>query len=252
MAWNPEKYDEFKLVRFKPFFDLVELIRDKSNMKTLDLGCGTGELTNMLAERLQTPTVKGIDSSKEMLEKAAPFKNITFEHKTIEEQVDTAERGDLIFSNAAIQWVDKHQTLLPKIITNLNKGGQLLVQMPVQDNNLLNQILLDLVQEEPFYSALNGWKRVSPLLSMDEYAQILFENGGQDINIFMKVYPIIANTTDELYEFISGSALVPYLERLDTETKNQLALVFKHRIALKFKKMPALYAFKRIIFYASF
>lgn len=252
MAWNPEKYDEFKSVRFKPFFDLVALIEDKSNMKTLDLGCGTGELTNMLSERLKTPMVKGIDSSKEMLEKAKPFKHITFEQKTIEAQIDTDEHWDLIFSNAAIQWVDNHQSLFPKIIAKLNKDGQLLVQMPVQDKNLLNQILLELVQEEPFHTALHGWKRLSPVLSMDEYAQILFENGGRDINIFMKVYPIIANTTDELYEFISGSALVPYFERLDVKVKTELISAFKARIALKFKRTPALYAFKRIIFHARF
>jgi trans-aconitate 2-methyltransferase len=252
MAWNPEKYDEFKSVRFKPFFDLIALLEDRPNMKTLDLGCGTGELTNMLSEKLKNPIVKGIDSSQEMLAKAAPFKHITFEHKTIEEQLNTTEQWDLIFSNAAIQWVDHHETLFPKIITKLNKGGQLLVQMPVQDENLLNQILLELVQEEPFYTALNGWKRLSPVLSIDEYAQILFENGGKDINIFMKVYPIIANTTDELYEFISGSALVPYFERLDDATKNKLTRAFKARIALKFKRTPALYAFKRIIFHARF
>jgi trans-aconitate 2-methyltransferase len=252
MAWNPEKYDEFKSERFKPFFDLIDLIGDKPDMKVLDLGCGTGELTYMLAERLINPHVKGIDSSKEMLEKAKQYNNITFEQRTIEEQIETGEKWDLVFSNAALQWVDDHEALLPKIISTLNKDGQLIIQMPAQDQNLLNQILLELVDEEPFSTALNHWKRLSPVLSMDDYAQILFENGGSNITIYQKVYPIIAATHNELYEFISGSALIPYSERLEAAIKKQFTSEFKKRISLKFKKLPALYAFKRLIIYAQF
>jgi trans-aconitate 2-methyltransferase len=252
MAWDPEKYDEFKSIRFKPFFDLVTLIRDKPRMKVIDLGCGTGELTNMLAERLTDPSVKGIDSSKEMLDKAVGFPNIVFEQKAIEEQLETGEKWDLVFSNAAIQWVDDHHKLLPKIISTLNSDGQLVVQIPSQNENLLNQILIRLVQEEPYSTALNNWKRIFPVLTIDDYAQILFQNGGTEINIFQKVYPIIATTYDELYEFISGSSLVPYFERMNGEIREQFASEFKRRISLSFPKLPALYAFKRIIFYARF
>lgn len=252
MAWDPEKYDEFKSERFKPFFDLIDLIEDKPDMKVVDLGCGTGELTHMLAERLINPDVKGIDSSKEMLEKAKQYSNITFEQKPIEKQIKTGEKWDLVFSNAALQWVDDHYKLLPKIISTLNNDGQLIIQMPAQNENILNQILLELVGEEPFSTALKHWKRISPVLSMDDYAQILFENNGSKITIYQKVYPIIATTQNELYEFISGSALVPYFERLDAATKNRFISEFKKRIKLKFKKLPALYAFKRLIIYAQF
>lgn len=132
MAWNPEKYNEFKTLRYKPFFDLAAHILNKPNMKVIDLGCGTGELTHMLSERLTYPSVKGIDSSKEMLEKAKEFVSIQFEQKTIEEQINTGEKWDLIFANASIQWVDNHEELFPKIISLLNPDGQLAIQMLVR------------------------------------------------------------------------------------------------------------------------
>lgn len=252
MAWNPEKYNEFKALRYKPFFDLAAHIVDKPNMKVIDLGCGTGELTNMLSERLTNPSVKGIDSSKEMLEKAKEFTTIEFDQKTIEEQINTGEKWDLVFANASIQWVDDHEELFPKIISLLNPDGQLAIQMPCQNENLLNQIVIELVQEEPYKSALNNWKRLSPVLTMDDYAQILFENGGTDIIIYQKVYPMIANSHDELYEFILGSTLVPYFERLQGEIKDQFIKEFKNRIAKRFPKTPSLYAFKRILLHARF
>lgn len=252
MAWNPEKYNEFKTLRYQPFFDLVTHIQDKPNMKVIDLGCGTGELTNMLSERLTNPSVKGIDSSKEMLEKAKEFTSIQFEQQTIEEQINTEEKWDLVFANASIQWADNHHELFPKIISLLNPDGQLAIQMPCQNENLLNQIVLELVQEEPYRTGLNNWKRISPVLTMDDYAQILFENGGMDIIIYQKVYPMIAKSHDELYEFISGSTLVPYFERFEESIKNQFIKEFKARIKKRFRKTPSLYAFKRILLYARF
>ena len=254
MAWNPEKYNEFKSVRYKPFFDLVAPIEDKPGMEVIDLGCGTGELTAMLAEKLTDAQVLGVDSSAEMLAEAAQFgkERLTFEQKTIEEVIQSGKKWDLIFSNAAIQWVDNHKQLFPAILGMLKPGGQIAVQMPCQKENILNQLLLQLVGEEPYSSVLSNWNRLSPVLSMDDYAQILFEHGGKEITVYQKVYPLIANSHDDLYQFISGSALVPYFERLEGVIKEQFILQYKRRITERFPLMPALYAFKRIILYAQF
>jgi trans-aconitate 2-methyltransferase len=212
-------FHEFKVERYKPYFDLVSHINDKRNLKVIDLGCGTGELTQFLANALTNPTVLGIDISAEMLAKAPIQNNIVFKQKNIEEQLEENEKWDLIFSNAAIKWVDDHQALLPKIISKINSNGQLAIQMPSQTENILNKILIDLVQEEPYKSALNNWVRKSPALSLDEDARLLFDNGGDNLIIYQKVYPLVKITHDELYEFISGSSLVPYFERFNASLK---------------------------------
>lgn len=251
MPWNPDVYNQFKDIRFKPFYDLSDLIMADSPMKAIDLGCGTGEQTAILTEKFPQAEFTGIDSSPEMLEKSKTLENdrLQFKMSTTEEMIRSNENWDLIFSNAALQWSDDHQILFPQLISKLKTDGQFAVQMPYQPGNTLNKILFELADEEPFKTQLNNWNRPSAVLTIDEYAQILFENGIEELNLSQKVYPIIAEDHETLYKFISGSALIPYLERLDEDQQKQFIPEFKNRIATGFPKLPAIYAFKRILMY---
>ena len=251
MAWDPKVYNQFKAIRYKPFFDLMELISPDGIRSGVDLGCGTGEQTAMLAAKFESASFMGIDSSTEMLAQSEKYVSdrVTFKVASIEEFAETEENWDLIFSNAALQWSDDHEKLFPKLISRLNAGGQFAVQMPVQKENLLNKILLDLVQEKPYADFLNGWKRESPVLSVDEYAGMMFDGGLQDIQIMQKVYPIIAEGPEVLFDFISGSALIPYMERLSGEEQALFVSEFRTRINKSYKRFPAMYAFKRILLY---
>lgn len=251
MPWNPEIYNQFKNIRFKPFYDLSDLIVAETPMKAIDLGCGTGEQTAILAEKFPEAEFTGIDSSSEMLEKSKTLehKRLHFRKAATEEMLDSDENWDLIFSNAALQWSDDHRNLFPKLISKLKTNGQFAVQMPYQPGNTLNQILFDLASEEPFKTQLNSWNRPSAVLTIDEYAQILFDNGIENLNLSQKVYPIIAEDHETLFNFISGSALIPYLEKLNENQQVAFTTEFKKRIATHFTKLPAIYAFKRILLY---
>lgn len=251
MPWNPEIYNEFKNIRYQPFFDLAENISSEGLKKAIDIGCGTGEQTYILSEKFKEAHFLGIDSSAEMLEKSFDFENerLSFKQKTIEELYDSNNKWDLIFSNAALQWSDDHEKLFPKLLSLLNNNGQFAVQMPVQSENMLNQILFQLASEEPYKTQLSGWNRISPVLSLDQYAKIMFDAGLKDLNIFMKVYPIIADNVEKLFQFISGSALIPYLEILDKDDHDKFISEYKKRIAEKFDKFPTIYAFKRMLLY---
>ena len=251
MPWNPEIYNKFKNIRYQPFYDLIDFIKPMEAMKAIDLGCGTGEQTAILADKFPNANFLGVDSSDEMLEqsKALETANLNFKKATTEETIESGEKWDLIFSNAALQWSNDHEILFSELIGLLNPKGQFAVQMPVQPENKLNKILFELIDEEPFKSYLNGFKRDSPVLSIDDYAQILFDGGLEDIQIMQKVYPIIANDHDTLYNFISGSALIPYIERLDGDERALFIKTYKERIAAEFPKLPAIYSFKRILLY---
>ncbi|WKL48773.1 methyltransferase domain-containing protein [Flavobacterium pectinovorum] len=251
MPWNPEIYNKFKNIRYQPFYDLIDFIKPMEAMKAIDLGCGTGEQTAILADKFPNANFLGVDSSAEMLEQSKSLEtaNLHFKKATTEETIESGEKWDLIFSNAALQWSNDHEILFPKLIELVNPQGQFAVQMPVQPENKLNKILSELIDEEPFKSYLNGFKRDSPVLSIDDYAQILFDGGLEDIQIMQKVYPIIANDHDMLYNFISGSALIPYIERLDGDERVLFIKTYKERIAAEFPKLPAIYSFKRILLY---
>ena len=175
--------------------------------------------------------------------------NLTFSLTTIKEFVESKSTWDLIFSNAALQWEENHETLFPQLISKLNPRGQLAVQMPYQKENILNILLLQLVKEKPFVEALHGFRRESPMLTPDDYARILFENSMVELNLSIRVYPIIAQSETELYNFIAGSALIPYMERLDLSHQPYFKDIFLGRIRAHFKSFPAIYSFKRILFY---
>jgi len=253
MPWNPEKYNQFKSIRYQPFFDLAEFISGEGLNNAVDIGCGTGEQTKILSEKFERASFLGIDSSPEMLSKSKDLEssNLHFKNATVEDFVasEQEQKWDLIFSNAALQWSDDHNNLFPALISLLNDNGQLAVQMPVQKENRLNQLLLDLVQEKPFADHLQGWKRESPLLSMDAYAQIMFEGGLSNIQVIQKVYPIIAEDPEKLFDFIAGSALIPYLERIPVTEQAKFVTEYKTRIQNAFKRFPAIYAFKRLLLY---
>lgn len=251
MPWNPDIYNQFKDIRYAPFFDLADLISPESLQTAIDIGCGTGEQTYMLSQKFDNVSFTGIDPSPEMLSKSKEFqsKNLEFEQGSVEDLTGTGRKYDLVFSNAALQWSDEHENLFPAIIDMVNENGQFAVQMPVQAENVLNKILLELVQEKPFADHLNGWKREPTMLSIDEYAQIMFEGGLREIQIIQKVYPIIADDAGELFDFISGSALMPYMERLSAAQQEVLASEFIQRIKETFKRFPAIYAFKRLLLY---
>ncbi len=251
MKWNPEIYNQFKVIRYQPFFDLMSLISEENLTNAVDIGCGTGEQTKILSEKFTNTHFTGIDTSKEMLAKSKEFEkqNLHFEIKSVEDFIQDDSKYDLIFSNAALQWSDNHERLFPTLLSKLSENGQFAVQMPMQSQNILNQILVQLASEEPFKTQLNGFNRISPLLTVDEYAEILFNANLQDLNISVRVYPIIANDVDTLFNFISGSALIPYLERLNEEQQDVFTTEFKNRIAQKFKSFPAIYSFKRLLMY---
>lgn len=253
MPWDPEKYNQFKNIRYQPFFDLAAMIAADSLENGVDIGCGTGEQTKILSEKFGSAQFLGIDSSPEMLAKSKEFEtaNLQFRNATVNDFIATGKHYDLIFSNAALQWSDDHKQLFPQLISLLNDKGQFAVQMPVQKENILNKLLLDLVNEKPFVDYLKNWKRESPVLSIDEYAQILFENGLHDIQVMQKVYPIIADAPEKLFDFISGSALVPYMERITGGEQEEFVREYKMRIGKAFGKFPAMYAFKRVLMYGS-
>lgn len=254
MAWNPEVYDQFKTERSAPFFDLLALLKPRPGLEALDLGCGTGELTQHLAAALPESTVLGIDSSQEMLEKSKAFagKQLHFACVPIEKQLADGRKWDVIFSNAALQWVQDHTGLFEQLAEAVRPGGQLLVQMPNQHQNISNRLLNELAARDPYEGALAGWNRISPVLSIEAYSQLLFELGAKSMNVFEKVYPLILADVDALIDWVSGTALIPYLEKLEGELKGRFKEDYRQFLNANFTHKPVFYPFKRILIEATF
>lgn len=254
MAWNPEVYDRFKEERSAPFFDLLKLVESKTDLSVIDLGCGTGELTSKLLDYLENSKVLGIDSSEEMLAKAAQYKTsrLTFEKRSIEEQLHLGDTYDLVISNAAIQWCSNHKELFPRIISKIKNGGQLAVQIPSNHNYVVHTLLRKIAGTEPYKTAYNSWERESPVLTIEEYAQILFDHKGREITVFEKVFPHVLENAEAVFTWASGTAMLPYIENLPDDMKERFKNDYKNELQNIFPESPVFYPFKRTFISAKF
>jgi trans-aconitate 2-methyltransferase len=248
MPWNPEHYQKFKSQRTAPFFDLIKLVEIRPNIKVVDLGCGTGELTRFLADSLPESDVLGLDSSSEMLDKTASFARPGLRFEQGDQSGLTGE-WDLIFSNAALQWSENHEKLIPDLFNRLNQNGQLAVQVPSNHHHISQQLIREIASEEPFHEILNGFNRQSPVLPIDRYAQLLFNCGAEDIIVFEKIYPHVLEDSDAVVDWVSGTALVPYFDRLG-EHKNEFLNALRVRMCSAMPERPVLYPFRRTLFSA--
>ncbi|MBK8679257.1 MAG: methyltransferase domain-containing protein [Sphingobacteriales bacterium] len=260
MPWSPDQYNQFKTERYAPFYDLLALIKpivkpQQQQAQIMDLGCGTGELTHLLAQHLPDCHITGIDSSPEMLLRTNEYKTdkLHFELMPIEAFLSGNNTYDLIFSNAALQWVENHVDTLAKIIAKINKnGGQLIAQMPSNHNHITHLAIQHLASQMPYHKALNGFVRKAPVLKTEQYAQLLHDCGATQITIYEKIYPHTLNNATDLFNWAMGTALVPYFERLPDELVASFKSQYLNILEAYYPNNPVFYPFKRILLAVQF
>ncbi|MCA9908693.1 MAG: trans-aconitate methyltransferase, partial [Anaerolineae bacterium] len=168
------------------------------------------------------------------------------------EQADLAAvegAWDLVFSHAAIQWVDDHAALIPRLWQLVAPGGQMAIQQPANHDHLSHVFARELAAEEPFRTALNGWVRIPPVMPMDRYAQMLFDLGAEDMTVLEKIYPHVLENADAIAEWTSGTLLVPYFERLG-DLRDNFMVAYRARLREAFPGSPVFYPFRRMLFTA--
>ena len=151
-AWDPGQYHKFGDHRLRPALELFEramlALGHRPVANAYDLGCGGGEIAQIMAERWPGARVVGIDSSSEMLAKAAAaFPDAQVEWQKADIRTWRAEpKGDLLYSNAMFHWVDRHAEVFPALMDELAPGGVLALQMPLSfeqtSHRLLRQVLV--------------------------------------------------------------------------------------------------------------
>ena len=247
--WNPEQYSRFREERSRPFFDLLALVHAAPDMCVVDLGCGTGELTRALHERLRARETLGIDSSETMLAKSAAFSaaGLHFEAGDLQ-RLEAVPRYDLVFSNAALHWAPGHEALFGRLTAALRPEGQLAVQMPANHDHPSHVVAAEVARREPFAAALGGYVRTAPVLAPEEYAVLLDKLGFRQQHVHLQVYAHSLAARDEVVEWVKGSLLTDYQKRLPEDLFRLFLDEYREALLpLLEDRRPYFYPFKRLL-----
>jgi trans-aconitate 2-methyltransferase len=247
-TWDPERYGRFAAERAAPFHDLLALVSPVPGGRVVDLGCGSGELTAQLHRLLAAGETLGLDSSPAMLERAAALAadGLRFELRDI-----AGFRGggwDVVFSNAALHWLPDHEALFGRLVAALAGGGQLAVQMPANHDHPTHLVAAEVAGEEPFGSALGGYRRTSPVQAPEWYATLLDRLGLVEQHVRLQVYLHHLAGREEVVEWVRGTLLTDYAARLPPELFERFLAGYRARLLpLLEDTSPYRYPFKRLL-----
>ena len=251
-AWQPEQYQRFRDERAPPFHDLAALVEREPGMRVLDLGCGTGELTAWLHGTLGAQHTRGIDRSEAMLAKARAHATtgLDFVLGDIATLV-VDDPVDLVFSNAALHWLNDHPALFARLRDLLRPGGQIAVQMPANQDHPSHRMAAALAAEAPYARVLGGSVRPPTVLTPPAYAELLDALGFARQHVRLQVYAHRLPTTESVVEWVKGTLLTPYRERLPDDVYAPFLATYRERLlATLGARAPYLYAFPRILLWA--
>ena len=213
-AWNPAQYHRFAGARLRPAIDLVARITLSEPATIYDLGCGSGRTTDLFARRRPAARIVGVDVSPKMLASARQeFPRLEFVQADLA-QWSPAEPADLLFSNAALHWLDDHPALFARLIGQVRPGGQLAVQMPHNHDQPSHHAMAPAAEAGPWRQRLRPLLCPSPVSAAAEYHAMLAAHARR-LDIWETTYLHILEGANPVAEWTKGTALSPLLEALE-------------------------------------
>lgn len=213
-GWDAGQYLRFADERTLPARDLVARIDLPARRRIVDLGCGPGNSTAVLRERWPDAAITGLDSSAELLETARhDHPGIAFVTGDIAEWAP-AEPYDLVFSNAALQWVPDHERLLPRLMDAVAAAGALAVQMPRNHDFATHALMRQVAADGPWHDRLAGARDPSPVKPPEFYYDCLAPLSAS-FTIWETNYIHVMDGIDAIIAWLRGTGLRPFLARLD-------------------------------------
>jgi trans-aconitate 2-methyltransferase len=251
--WDADLYLQFGQERTQAALDLAARIELERPCRIVDLGCGPGNSTAVLRARWPEAEITGLDRSAEMLAEA---RRAWPDGRWIEGDIadwSAAEPCDLLFSNAALQWVHGHALLIPHLLEQVAPGGALAVQVPMHFDSPLHrrmrELALDARWRERMGPAFNALVRERP-----EFYYDLLAPRSARLRIWETEYVQPMDSPAAILDFIRGTGLRPYLEALADDTERALYFeLLADAVAHDYPPRPngkVLFPFRRLFFIA--
>jgi trans-aconitate 2-methyltransferase len=212
-SWDPALYLRFDDHRSRPFHDLLARVGAVAPRRVVDLGCGPGHLTALLATRWPDAEVVALDSSAEMVA-AARERGITAEQADVVDWVPPPDT-DVVVTNAVLQWVPSHRQLLPRWIEALPSGAWFALQVPGNLGAPSHALIRELAAQEPWRGRVDLRGELA-VPEPAEYAELL-AGAGPEVDVWETTYQQRLTGPDPVLEWISGTALRPVRDALSED-----------------------------------
>ncbi|HWE01058.1 MAG TPA: trans-aconitate 2-methyltransferase [Tepidisphaeraceae bacterium] len=236
-TWNAHQYLRFEIERTRPCRDLAGGIAIASAARVIDLGCGPGNSTAVLAERWPSAEITGLDSSPEMIA-AARESAPRLSWAVGDIAAWASARGnlyDVVFSNAALQWVENHAAIFPSLLKHVAPGGALAIQVPGNFDAPAHRMMREIAESRPWRDRFppNG-VREWHVHDLASYYDLLAPAAGA-IDLWETEYLHILPDAAAIVEWYKGTGLRPFLNALSNDEQRAKFLAdYLERIAQAF------------------
>ncbi|MDF3202140.1 MULTISPECIES: trans-aconitate 2-methyltransferase [unclassified Pseudomonas] len=218
MTWSAKQYSMFEQQRTRPVRDLVAAIPEGDVRTAVDLGCGPGNSTEVLAERFPKALVTGMDSSDDMLIDARKrLPTLNFELADIGAW-NPAQKFDVILANASLQWLPDHATLYPHLVNQLTEGGTLAVQTPDNLDEPAHKLAREIAADGPWAAKIGAVKH-NERHTASYYFELLSKHCST-VDVWRTTYHHPLAGSAAVVEWFKGSALRPFLAPLTDSEKS--------------------------------
>ncbi len=253
MDWNPAQYLKFEHERTQPARDLANRVDIDEPKLVLDLGCGPGNSSMVLKQRFPHARILGVDSSPDMIKRAqASFPDIEFRLFDATDDFSVlGSKWDVLFSNACLQWIPDHHSLLPRLMQALRPGGVLAVQVPMQSKSPVHRLMRELAQRPDRRKHLSGIRPFHLLTAID-YCDILMQCAAS-FSIWETDYFHILPSHRAILEWYRATGLRPYLTALPEFMREEFEQDLLKGVEASFpalKNDSVLFPFPRLFFVA--
>ncbi|HEV8441015.1 MAG TPA: methyltransferase domain-containing protein [Methylomirabilota bacterium] len=252
MAWDPAQYLKFAGHRLRPAVDLLNRIDVADPAEVCDLGAGTGDVTRLLQQRWPGARIVGVDESPEMLEKAAAAAPEIVWQRADLASWQPSRRPHVIYSNAALHWLDDHQRLFPTLLSSLAPGGVLAVQMPRNFSAPSHAAIGEAARSGPWRSILEPLLRPSPVAEPGFYFDLLAPRA-LAVDIWETEYMQALEGDNPIKEWTKGTWLRPLLDALEEPARSRFESRYGELVARAYPRRAdgrTLFPFRRLFIVA--
>lgn len=235
-SWDPQRYLAYADERGRPFVELLARVGADAPSRVVDLGCGPGNLTRLLAERWPAAQVLGLDSSPEMVAAGRDLPGVELAVGDLRTW-EPAEPVDVLVSNATLQWVPGHLDLLPRLVGHVAPGGWFAFQVPGNFDEPSHTIRRELAAQQPYAphtAGVDDPHAHDAATYLDALARL-----GCEVDAWETTYLHVLTGEDPVFTWISGTAARPTLQALPDDLRPGFEDELKRRLRDAYPAGPA-------------